>query len=42
MVSGVIVGVCGPVELGDEVSDAVRCVDVSRREAVGGLELYEE
>jgi len=41
-VSGVIVGVCGPSGLGDEVSEAVRVVDDSRRKAVGGLELYEE
>ena len=40
--SGVIVSACGPVGLGDEVSEAVRLVDGSRRKAVGGVELYEE
>lgn len=40
--SGIIVGTCGPVGLGDEVSVVVRQVDCSKRTAVGGIELYEE
>jgi len=40
--SGVFVGACGPVELGDDVSEAVRQVDSNKRKAVGGIELYEE
>lgn len=42
LVLGVIVSVCSPFELGDKVSDAVRCVDVGRREAISSLELYEK
>jgi len=40
--NGVIVGVCGPAGLGDQVADAVRNVDSKKRDAVGGIELYEE
>jgi hypothetical protein len=40
--SGVIVGVCGPLSLSDEVARAIAGVDVRRREAVGGIELHEE
>jgi ferric-chelate reductase len=40
--SGVVVGVCGPVGLGDEVSKAIGQVDSGRRKAVGGVELQEE
>jgi ferric-chelate reductase len=40
--SGVIVGACGPVSLGDDISEAVRQVDNHQRKAVGGVELYEE
>ncbi|KAF9239996.1 hypothetical protein BU15DRAFT_61629 [Melanogaster broomeanus] len=41
-ITGVVVGVCGPVGLGDEVSQAVSAVDPGRRWAVGGIEMYEE
>ena len=41
-ITGVIVGVCGPLALGDEVAKAIGGVDVRRREAVGGIELHEE
>jgi len=40
--SGVIVGACGPVGLGDEVSQAIGQVDSGRMKAVGGVELHEE
>jgi hypothetical protein len=42
VLSGVIVGACGPVGLGDEVSMAVRLIDSPKRKAVGGVEFYEE
>jgi hypothetical protein len=41
-ITGVIVGVCGPLSLSDEVARAIAGVDVRRREAVGGIELHEE
>jgi ferric-chelate reductase len=41
-ITGVIVGVCGPLSLSDEVAKAIGGVDVRRREAVGGIELHEE
>ncbi|KAI6044555.1 ferric reductase like transmembrane component-domain-containing protein [Pisolithus marmoratus] len=41
-ITGVIVGVCGPVGLGDEVAQVVSSVDPSRRWAVGGIEIHEE
>ncbi|KIJ12744.1 ferric reductase [Paxillus involutus ATCC 200175] len=41
-ITGVVVGACGPVGLGDEVSQAVSAVDPGRRWAVGGIEMYEE
>lgn len=40
--SGVIVGACGPIGLGDEVARAVGQVDNQRRKAVGGIEIHEE
>lgn len=39
---GVIVGSCGPVELGDQASDAVGAVDWKRWKEVGGVEAYDE
>ncbi|KAF6752852.1 ferric reductase transmembrane component [Ephemerocybe angulata] len=39
---GVIVGVCGPRELGDEVVKVVGSVERSRRDQVGGIEIHEE
>lgn len=40
--TGVMVGVCGPVGLGDEVAEVVSSVDAGRRWAVGGIEMHEE
>ncbi|KAJ7600626.1 hypothetical protein C8J56DRAFT_1019736 [Mycena floridula] len=40
--TGVIVGVCGPVEMADEVSAEVGKLDEGRREKVGGVDLVEE
>jgi len=40
--SGVIVGACGPVGLGDEVSRAIGQVDSRTRRAVGGVDVHEE
>ncbi|KAG9311375.1 ferric reductase like transmembrane component-domain-containing protein [Chiua virens] len=41
-ITGVIVCVCGPVGLGDEVAEVVSEVDPGRRWAVGGIEIHEE
>lgn len=41
-VSGMLVGVCGPVGLGDDVARAVATVDPARRDQVGGIEIHEE
>lgn len=41
-ITGVVVGVCGPIGIGDEVSQAVSAVDPGRRWAVGGIEIHEE
>ncbi|KAI0746323.1 incomplete iron reductase [Daedaleopsis nitida] len=40
--TGVIVGVCGPSGLGDEVRKAVAGFDADSRKRVGGIELHEE
>ncbi|KAH9935347.1 ferric reductase like transmembrane component-domain-containing protein [Fomitopsis serialis] len=40
--TGVVVGVCGPPALGDEVGRVVRRLDPKRRKAVGGVELHSE
>jgi len=40
--TGVMVGVCGPVGLGDEIAEVVSSVDAGRRWAVGGIEMHEE
>ena len=40
--TGVIVGVCGPSGLGDEVRKAVAGFDPASRKRVGGIELHEE
>jgi hypothetical protein len=40
--SGIIVGVCGPVALGEQVRKVVGAVESTRRLAVGGIELCEE
>ncbi|KAF9266857.1 hypothetical protein L218DRAFT_955963 [Marasmius fiardii PR-910] len=39
---GMIVGVCGPVQLADGVFEAARRVDGTRRDLVGGIEVHEE
>lgn len=39
---GMLVGVCGPVELGDAVADAVGMIEPPRRDQMGGVELHEE
>ncbi|KAJ7182696.1 hypothetical protein C8R43DRAFT_1116328 [Mycena crocata] len=39
---GLIVGVCGPVGLGDDVSRAVGLVDPMKRDQIGGIEIHEE
>ena len=41
-VGGVVVGVCGPAALGDDVNRAVGMVDPARRDQVGGIEVHEE
>ncbi|XP_006457473.1 hypothetical protein AGABI2DRAFT_123337 [Agaricus bisporus var. bisporus H97] len=41
-ITGVIVGVCGPVELGKDVMSAVASIDKERRNRVGGIEVHEE
>ncbi|KAG1740478.1 uncharacterized protein EDB91DRAFT_1248362 [Suillus paluster] len=41
-ITGVIVGVCGPVGLSDEVAQVISQVDAGRRWAVGGIEMHEE
>ena len=40
--TGVIVGVCGPRSLGEEVKKAAAGVPAKRRQAVGGVEVHEE
>lgn len=40
--TGVIVGVCGPRSLGEEVKKATATVPAKRRQAVGGVEVHEE
>ncbi|PCH39469.1 iron reductase [Wolfiporia cocos MD-104 SS10] len=40
--NGVVVGVCGPIALGDEVSNTVRAYPKERQRAIGGIELHEE
>lgn len=41
-ITGVVVGVCGPVGMGDEVAQVISQVDAGRRWAVGGIEMHEE
>ncbi|KZT00744.1 uncharacterized protein LAESUDRAFT_731977 [Laetiporus sulphureus 93-53] len=40
--AGVVVGVCGPAGLGEEVGRCVAGVSTERRKSVGGIELHEE
>lgn len=39
---GLLVGVCGPGALADDVSKAVGLVDPTKRDAIGGIEIHEE
>ncbi|GLB41051.1 putative ferric reductase like transmembrane component [Lyophyllum shimeji] len=41
-ITGMLVGVCGPAALGDDVSKAVSSIDPARRDQVGGIEVHEE
>jgi predicted ferric reductase len=41
-ITGVVVGVCGPTGLGDDVAQVISQVDARRRWAVGGIEMHEE
>jgi hypothetical protein len=41
-VTGMVVGVCGPVKMADDVSKAVSSIDPARRDQVGGVEICEE
>ncbi|KAF8066781.1 hypothetical protein FPV67DRAFT_1496412 [Lyophyllum atratum] len=41
-ITGMLVGVCGPAALGDDVSKAVASIDPARRDQVGGIEMHEE
>lgn len=40
--NGIFIGVCGPGTLGKDVSKVVRILDVSCKNAVGGIYLHEE
>jgi hypothetical protein len=40
--TGLVVGICGPVGLADDVAAAVRAVDPVKRDQVGGVEVHEE
>ena len=40
--TGLLVGVCGPLAMADDVSSAVGMIDAARRDQVGGIELVEE
>lgn len=41
-ITGLLVAICGPVGIGDEVAKAVGLVEPSRRDQVGGIEMHEE
>ena len=40
--TGLLVGVCGPLAMADDVSKAVGMIDAVRRDQVGGIEIVEE
>lgn len=40
--SGVVVGVCGPQSLTDNVWKAVDKIDQARKDSVGGIEVHQE
>ena len=41
-ITGLVVAVCGPTELADDVVKAVNGVEAIRRDQVGGIEIHEE
>ena len=41
-ITGMVVGVCGPLKMADDVSKAVSSIDPVRRDEVGGVEICEE
>jgi ferric-chelate reductase len=41
-ITGLLVGVCGPTALGDDVAKAVGMIAPARRNQVGGIEMHEE
>ncbi|KAF8201138.1 hypothetical protein K438DRAFT_1671354 [Mycena galopus ATCC 62051] len=41
-ITGMLVGVCGPVELADSVAEAIAQIEPIRRDQVGGVEVHEE
>lgn len=41
-ISGLVVGVCGPAGIGEDVVKAVGAVEAFRRDQVGGIEIHEE
>ena len=41
-IAGLVVGVCGPTGLADDVVAAVSGVEAIRRDQVGGIEIHEE
>ncbi|KAG1742968.1 hypothetical protein EDD22DRAFT_920424 [Suillus occidentalis] len=41
-ITGVVIGVCGPTGLGDDIVQVISQVDAGRRWAVGGIEMHEE
>ena len=41
-VTGLVVAVCGPTGLADDVVEAVNGVEAIRRDQVGGIEIHEE
>lgn len=40
--AGVLVGVCGPQGLAEDVRKAVRGIEPARRKRAGGVELHDE
>lgn len=40
--SGLLVGVCGPLGLGEETRKAIRAINANRFRKVGGIEVVEE
>ncbi|TFK37001.1 hypothetical protein BDQ12DRAFT_608543 [Crucibulum laeve] len=41
-ITGLVVGVCGPVSIADDVAKAVGAIEPLRRDQVGGIEIHEE